>query len=218
MTSPVIITTYDWVPDFAKGYVRDLRPRWALEEIGRPYEINTVPVREKSPEHYARQPFGQVPLLQDGALSLFESGAILIHLAESTELMPPGDDRARTVQWICAGLNSVEPFSMQWASAKFFDKNEAAAAKCEKPLRDRLAKLQNGLAGHDWLVGGKFSVADILIADILRIPAKNGMLDDLHGLADYVERATGRPAFKRAYASQMAHWQEADTREAGTAK
>lgn len=113
MSKKVTITTFDWVPGFAQGYVRDIRIRWLCEEIGRDYDIDTVSVREKSPEHFRRQPFGQVPILTDGELSLFESGAILLHLAEGTPLLPNGKDRAMTLQWLIAALNSVEPIAMQ---------------------------------------------------------------------------------------------------------
>ncbi|SIS57774.1 glutathione S-transferase family protein [Paracoccus saliphilus] len=214
MPTKVTITTLDWVPEFAHGYVRDIRIRWALEEIGRPYDVDTVPVQEKTPEHFSRQPFGQVPMLKDGDLSLFESGAILLHLSEDTALMPVGDDRARTVQWLIAGLNSVEPYMMQWAIAKFFDEDEAAAARFEKSLRERLSMLQDALAERDWLVDRDFTVADLFMADILRIPAANGMLDDLPKLAAYVERATARPAFGRAMTDHMAHWHAADAKKA----
>lgn len=213
MSTNVTITTLDWVPEFAHGYVRDIRIRWVLEEIGRPYDVDTVPLEEKGPDHFSRQPFGQVPMLKDGDLSLFESGAIIFHLAEGTPLMPDGDDRARTLQWLVAGLNSVEPFMMQWASAKFFDQDEAAASRFEKSLRERLSKLQDALADRKWLVAGDFTVADLFMADILRIPATNGMLDDLPQLAAYVERATARPAFNRAMADHMAHWHAADARK-----
>ncbi|RNF35216.1 glutathione S-transferase family protein [Paracoccus methylarcula] len=214
MSAKVTITTFDWVPEFAHGYVRDIRPRWALEEIGRSYDIDTVPVQEKIPEHFARQPFGQVPILKDGDLSLFESGAILLHLAEGTPLIPDGKEGALARQWLIAALNSVEPYAMQWAIARFFDKDEAAAARFEKSLRGRLSLLQDALADRDWLTGSSFTVADLLMADILRAPAANGLLDDLPKLAEYLERATSRPAFTRAMADHMAHWHAADAKKA----
>lgn len=210
----IILTTYDWVPEMPRGYVRDLRVRWLLEEIGRRYTVDTVPMRDKTPAHFARQPFGQVPMIRDGDLSLFESGAILLYLAEGTPMMPQGDDGARVMQWVIAALNSIEPFAIAWAVAKFFDQNEAAAARQEELLRPRLSQLQDALAGGDWLVGERFTVADLLMAEILRIPAGAGLLDDLPKLAAYLERATSRPGFAKALADQMAHWQAADaTRE-----
>lgn len=211
------ITTYDWVPDMPRGHVRDLRIRWLLEELGRSYEVDTVPLRDKTPEHVARQPFAQVPMIRDGDLSLFESGAILLHLAEGSALMPEGDDRALTVQWLIAALNSIEPWALAWFVAKFMHEDEAAAARHEDLLRRRLSQLQAALAGRDWLVGHGFTVADLLMADILRLPAARGMLDDLHPLAAYLERATGRPAFAKALADQMAHWAAADARQANPA-
>lgn len=209
----LVLTTFDWVPEFPRGHVRDLRIRWLLEEIGREYEVDTVPAVERSAEHLARQPFAQVPMIRDGDLSLFESGAILLHLAEGTELMPEGKDRALTLQWVIAALNSVEPFALQWEIARFFDEDEAAATRLEAPLRQRLAQLQAALEGRDWLVADRFTVADLLMSDMLRIPAQAGLLDDLHGLAAYAERATSRPAFGRAMADHMAHWRAADARQ-----
>lgn len=204
------LTTYDWVPEMPRGYVRDIRIRWLLEEIGRPYDVETVPLGDKTPEHLARQPFGQVPMIRDGDLSLFESGAILLHLAEGTALMPEGPDRARVTQWVIAALNSIEPFSMAWFIAKYMHRDAAAADRHADLLRKRLGQLQTALEGRDWLVADRFTVADLLMADILRLPAANGSLDELHGLALYLERATERPAFAKAYADQMAHWQATD--------
>ena len=205
----LILTTYDWVPEFPRGFVRDIRVRWLLEELGQPYTVETVPLQGKSADHIARQPFAQVPFIRDGDLMLFESGAILLHLAEGTNLMP--DDRRPYVQqWLIAGLNSIEPFIMAWIIARFFDKDEAHAARREPLVRQRLGQLQAALGDRAWLMGEDFTVADLLMADILRLPAQNGLLDDLHALAAYVERATDRPAFRKALADQMAHWRAAD--------
>lgn len=212
--TPIVLTTYDWVPDMPRGQVRDLRIRWLLEEIGRPYKVDTVPLRDKTAEHLTRQPFHQVPMILNGDLSLFESGAILLHLAEGTALMPDGDDRAVTLQWVIAALNSLEPWSLAWFVDKFMHQDQTAAAKHEDLLRTRLSQLQETMQGRDWLVGNDFTVADLLMADVLRLPAANGMLDDLHPLAAYLERVTARPAFTKALADQMAHWQAADEREA----
>lgn len=209
----LVLTTYDWVPEFPRGFVRDIRVRWLLEELGRPYRVETVPLREKSADHIAQQPFAQVPFIREGNLTLFESGAILLHLAEGTDLMPPAH-RPHVQQWLIAALNSVEPFVMAWIIPKVFEKDEAGAARREPLLRQRLAQVQAALGDRDWLVGNGFTVADLLMADILRAPAQNGMLDDLHGLAAYVERATARPAFGKALADQMAHWRAADARQA----
>jgi glutathione S-transferase len=211
--SPIILTTFDWVPEMPRGHVRDLRVRWLLEEIGRPYTVETVPLRQRSPEHLARQPFHQVPMIRDGDLSLFESGAILLYLAEGTDLMPPGDDHARVTQWLIAALNSVETFALAWLISKFFDKDEATAARQEKLLRQRLGQLQDALDGREWLVGDRFTVADLLMAEILRLPAQSGLLDDLPGLSAYLERCVSRPAFAKALADQMAHWRTADAEQ-----
>lgn len=209
----LILTTYDWVPEFPRGFVRDIRVRWLLEELGRPYAVETVPLRNKTAAHLDSQPFHQVPFIREGDLTLFESGAILLHLAEGTDLMP-ADRRPVVQQWLIAALNSVEPFVMAWLIPKVFEKDEAAASRREPALRQRLDQLQAALDGRDWLAGDRFTVADLLMADILRAPAGHGLLDDRHGLAAYLERATGRPAFRKALADQMAHWRAADDRRA----
>jgi glutathione S-transferase len=215
--APLILTTYDWVPDFARGHVRDIRVRWVLGEIGRPFQVETTPVYPKAAAHFGYQPFGQVPFVRDGDLVLFESGAILLHLARGTDLLPPGDDGARVLQWVIAGLNSVEPFAITWATAKFFTKDEASAEAAAKPLVERLGRLHTALGENAWLTAGRFTVADILMADILRIPHKNDLLADLPGLAAYVARATARPAFGKAHADQLAHFQAADAARAKAA-
>ncbi len=209
----VVLTTYDWVPEWPRGFVRDIRVRWLLEELRQPYLVETVPLRDKTAAHLKSQPFHQVPFIRDGDLVLFESGAILLHLASGTDLLPE-HQRPQVHQWLFASLNSIEVFSIAWLLAKFFDKDEAGAARREPLLRQRLSQLQDAMAGRNWLAGDDFTVADILMADILRLPAQNGLLDDLHPLATYLERATARPAFQKALADQMAHWQAADAKAA----
>lgn len=206
------ITTYDWVPDFARGHVRDLRIRWACEEAGLPYRVETTPVRDRTPEHLARQPFHQVPILQDGPLSLFESGAIVLHLAEKSEALMPRDPagRAAVQQWLVAALNSVEPWVFRWVLPKVFDKDEDAAAHAFPLLDQRLGQLEAAMDGRDWIAGDRFTAADILMADVLRPPEELGALSGHRALADYVSRATDRPAFRKAHADQMAHFARAD--------
>ncbi|WP_246026782.1 glutathione S-transferase family protein [Paracoccus luteus] len=210
------ITTYDWVPPFARGYVRDLRARWACEEAGLDYRIDTVPVKNRTAAHLARQPFHQVPILQDGDLTIFESGAIVLHLAEGCDaLMPPGRaGRTLVTQWVIAALNSIETWILPWAVARFFDKDEQAAAKAARQMNERLGQLDAVLAGRDWLVDGRFTAADIMMADVLRIVGDHDGLADYPALAAYVARATARPAFRKAHAGQLAHFAAADERRA----
>ncbi len=187
--------------------------RWALEEAGLPYRIESTPFRDRGPEHFAHQPFAQVPWLTDGDLSIFESGAILLHLAERSPALAPADPRGRSevVQWVVAALNSVEMASLPWALFKFRREPEDTSAWTfvDGFLKARLKHMESVLAGREWLAGA-FSVADILMADALRL------VDRFDGLADhpacraYVARATARPAFVKAHADQMAHFAAAD--------
>lgn len=206
------ITTYDWVPDFPRGYVRDLRARWACEEAGLPYRIDTVPVRDRTASHLARQPFHQVPMLQDGAISIFESGAIVLCLAEKSEALMPRDPagRAAVQQWAIAALNSIEPWVFRWTLAKVFDKDEEAAARAFPLLDQRLGQLSAAMRDREWIAGDRFTAADILMADALRPVEGHGGLSGHPVLNAYVARATDRPAFRKAHADQLAHFAAAD--------
>lgn len=209
----LILTTYDWVPEMPRGYVRDLRVRWALEEAGLPYRVESTPFRERGPEHLAHQPFGQAPWLTDGDLSIFESGAILLHLGEKSEALMPADPRGRAqvTEWVFAALNSVEMASLPWSIFHFTGQTgDAPGFKFfDDFLKGRLGRVEPVLAGREWLAG-RFSVADILMADVLRL------VDRFEGLAAhpaaraYVARATARPAFVKAHADQLAHFAAAD--------
>jgi glutathione S-transferase len=212
--STLILHTYDWVPEMPRGFVRDLRVRWALEEAGLPYRVESVPFRERGPGHFARQPFGQVPWLTDGDLSIFESGAILLHLGQRSEKLLPTDVRRRSeaITWMFAALNSVEMASLPWTLFHFMGMaGDAPQFKFfDQFVREhRLKHLEPVLAGREWLAGS-FSVADLLMADVLRV------IDHFDGLAafpacrNYVTRATVRPAFIKAHADQMAHFAAAD--------
>ncbi len=209
MTDPLVLVTYDWVPEMPRGNVRDLRVRWLCEEIGRPYRVETVPLRGKTPEHFRQQPFGQVPFIREGDLVLFESGAILLHLAKGTALLPEGDDGARVLQWVIAALNSIETWTLPWQVAKLFRKDEAEAEQAAKLALQRLDQLQAALGGRDWMVADRFTVADLLLAEVLRIPAAHGLLENLPTVRAYHDRALARPAFGKALADHMAHWQAA---------
>jgi glutathione S-transferase len=212
----LILTTFDWVPEMPRGYVRDLRVRWALEEARLPYRVASVPFRDRKPAHFAHQPFGQVPWLTDGDISIFESGAILLHLGESSAALMPTDPRGRSeaMEWVFAALNSVEMASLPWAILKFTgDAGDTPASKFldEFLKASRLKHLEPVLAGREWLAGS-FSVADILMADVLRLVDHFDGLAEYSACRDYVARATARPAFVKAHADQIAHFAAADSR------
>ena len=197
----LVITTYDWVPDFAIGYVRDLRPRWACAEAGLDYSIETTSVREKTPEHFARQPFGQVPILRDGDLSVFESGAILLYLGERAETLLPKSPapRAETQQWLIASLNTLEPAVMALALARIFDRDAQAAERALPRLRDRLSQLSTVLEGRDFIAAGRFTIADIVIGYAAFLATRVGAEDVLGDATKlWLARCTGRDAFRRA--------------------
>ena len=208
------LTTFDWVPEPPRGYVRDLRVRWALEEAGLPYRVESTPFRARHAEHFAHQPFGQVPWLTDGDISIFESGTILLHLAERSDALMPADPRGRseTIQWLIAALNSVEMASLPWSLLIFSGeaKDTPAWTLFDGFLKQhRLAHLEPVLAEREWLAGS-FSVADILMADVLRLVDRFDGLANYPACRAYVARAMTRPAFVKAYADQMAHFAAAD--------
>lgn len=207
------LTTFDWVPDMPRGYVRDLRVRWALEEAGLPYRVESVPFRDRDAGHFSYQPFGQVPWLIDGDLSLFESGAILLHLAGRSEALMPADPQRRSevTQWLFAALNSVEAASLPWSLFKFSGDTADTPGRqhLEAFLQARLQHMEAVLADREWLTG-TFSVADILMADVLRLVDRFDGLAEYPACRGYVARATARPAFVKAHADQMAHFAAAD--------
>ena len=210
----LVLTTFDWVPEPPRGYVRDLRVRWALEEAGLPYRVESTPFVERTAEHFVHQPFGQAPWLTDGDLSIFESGAILLHLGERSELLIRADPRGRAevLEWLFAALNSVEMASLPWSLLIFSGNTDDTPGW--KLFNDflkthRLQHLEPILAKREWLAT-TFSVADILMADVLRLVHRFDGLADYPACRDYVARATARPAFVKAHADQMAHFAAAD--------
>ncbi|TAU89428.1 glutathione S-transferase family protein [Rhizobium leguminosarum] len=208
------LTTFDWVPEPPRGYVRDLRVRWALEESGLPYRVESVPFRDRKPEHFAHQPFGQVPWLTDGDISIFESGAILLHFGNRSDALMPADPRRRAevLEWLFAALNSVEAASLPWSILIFsgITGDAPAYGLMDSFLKDhRLKHMEPVLAGREWLAG-TFSVADILMADVLRLINRFDGLTEYSACRDYVARATARPSFAKAHADQIAHFAAAD--------
>jgi glutathione S-transferase len=207
------LTTFDWVPEMPRGFVRDLRVRWALEEAGLPYGVRSVPFKDRKAEHFAHQPFGQVPWLTDGNVSIFESGAILLHLGELSEKLMPAEPGSRSdvKEWLFAALASVEAASQPWSFFKFSgDTDETPMRKFfDTFLEARLKHMETVLAGREWLAGA-FSIADILMADVLRLVDRFDGLASYSVCGDYVARATERPAFVKAYADQMAHFATGD--------
>ena len=205
----VTITAFDWVPDFAKGHVRDLRVRWALEEVGRPYAVRYLSQGEqKAPPHRALQPFGQVPTLEDGGLVLFESGAIVLHIAESGGGLLPADPhgRARAVEWMFAALNTVEPPITDRAIATLFEADQPWSAPrlpaIDDRIRQRLQEVADRLGDRDWF-DGAFSAGDLLMVAVLRMLDGEPLLAEHPGLIAYVGRGQARPAFQRALDAQL---------------
>ena len=208
------ISAFKWVPDFAQGMVRDMRIRWALEEIGQPYEAVLYDATQPRDADYRQwQPFGQVPAFDDGNVRLFESGAILLYLGEQDERLIPRSSQAKweTTTWLIAALNSVEPMLMTIVMYDIFhrDKDWATAARpaALELAEARLKSLSDALAGKDWLTG-QFSIADIMMVTVLRNIKHTDIINGFPKLAAYQKRGEERPAFKRAMEAQMAPFAE----------
>jgi len=206
----ITISAFKWVPDFARGQVRDLRARWALEEAGLPYRTRLLEQGDQDKQDYrALQPFGQVPVFQEDGLVLFESGAIVLYIGERSETLLPKDAgaRARATQWLVAALNSVEPFLMNVALIDLFYVNEAWA-KLRRPgavafAQKRLSALSKSLGERPYLDGDRFTAGDLMMTTVLRILKHTDIVTSDKRLASYVERCTARPAFKRAFDAQI---------------
>ena len=207
-TDELIVWTFDWVPEGPRGFVRDIRLRWACEEAGLAYSVRSVPFDDRTSDHFAHQPFGQVPFLNDGALEMFESGAGLLHLARKSETLMPRDPEgeALTLQWTIAALNSIEMVAVPWW---FLEVSGAQENLLTGWLQSRLDHMESLLKEREWLAADRFTVADLLMADVLRV-AKVRAFGDRPATESYVSRITERPAFRKAHADQMAHFEAAD--------
>ena len=212
----ITISAFKWVPDFARGQVRDLRARWALEEAGLPYRTRLLTQGDQDKDEYrALQPFGQVPIFQEGDLTLFESGAIVLHIGERSEALLPKDPaaRSRATQWLIAALNSIEPFISQVALIDTFYAKEEWA-KLRRPgavqlVQRRLAGLSKALGDKPYLDGDRFTAGDLMMSTVLRILNNTDIVTSDKRLAAYIERCTARPAFKRALDAQLGDFKEA---------
>jgi glutathione S-transferase len=211
----VRITAFNWVPDFARGYVRDIRVRWALEESGVAYSVRKLEAMGDRPaDYFAEQPWGQVPSYRDEEVQLFESGAIALHIGRKFGTLLPRDEagRARATAWVIAALNSVEPFLAQLPTIDIFHAGEAWTKERRpqviKMIERRLDRLSEWLGNKDWLED-EFTAGDLLMADVLRIVEReDGLLEQRPNLLDYMERAKARPAFQRAMAAQLADFED----------
>ncbi|HTX05016.1 MAG TPA: glutathione S-transferase family protein [Steroidobacteraceae bacterium] len=205
-----IITVFEQSPDRGKGLARDMRVRWALEEAGQPYAVRLVSFKAmKEPAHLALHPFGQIPTYEEGDLVLFESGAIVFHIAERHAGLLPQDAnaRARAIAWMFAALNTVEPPILDLQTAKFLEGDKPWAGErlplVKDRIRHRLADLSVRLGDADWL-DGPFSAGDLMMVHALLRLKPSGMLDEYPNLAAYVARGEARPAYERAFAAQLA--------------
>ena len=205
-----VVTAFEWVPEFARGLVRDLRVRWALEEVGRPYNSELLNARAPRPDDYlARQPFDQVPAFSDGELTIFETGAILLYLGEQDERLLPaaGQDRWTAIAWLFSALNSVEPIVQRITTYDLRNKDEpwmpGARESAIGMCRQKLGRVNDALAGKDWLAG-TFSVADIAMVTVLNILRHTDLVPEYPALAEYKARGEARPAYKRALDAQYA--------------
>jgi glutathione S-transferase len=210
----ITITAPDSVPDFAKGLVRDLRARWALEEAGLEYQVKLVTNEERlAPAYRAQQPFSQVPAYQDDDVMLFESGAIVLHVGRQSAALLPADPagKARATAWVFAALNSIEPFIMSLVAVDLFAQQEPWANQSrpywEGMVKKRLSDLAERLAGRDWLED-RFTAGDLMMATVLRIPRHTDLVTSDRTLARYLARCEERPAFQKALADQMASFKQ----------
>ena len=206
----IVITAWDRSPDGGMGLARDMRVRWALEEVGQPYEVRLVSLPAKTePAHLRLHPFGLIPTYEEGDLALFETGAIVFHIAERhAGLLPDGANaRSRAITWMFAALNTVEPPILELVTAKILE-GDKPWSKERLPLvkdrvRDRLKQLSVRLGDADWL-DGAFSAGDLMMVSVLLRLKASGILDEYPNLAAYVARGEARPAYKRAFDAQLA--------------
>ncbi|PCD04556.1 glutathione S-transferase [Sphingomonas spermidinifaciens] len=212
-SAPLTITAFDWVPDFARGFVRDLRPRWACEEIGMNYAVRLVSAVAKPDWYFLEQPWGQVPVIEEDGRTLFESGAILLHLGEKDERLLPRDPagRDRALAWLFAAYNSIEPWRFEHARVTIFAAQEEWAKlrrpSLEREIGQRLDRLAAALGEREWLAG-RFGIADIAMVTVLREMQGTALLADRPVLAGYVARGMARPAFQAALAAQLADFND----------
>ena len=206
----ITITAFERSPDGGKGLARDTRVRWALEEVGQPYEVRLVPFRAlKEAAHLALHPFGKIPTYEEGDLVLFETGSIVLHIAERHAGLLPDDAnaRARAISWMFAALNTVEPPIFEYANAKLLEGDKPWHAERLPLVADRvrgpLKQLSARLGDADWL-DGAFSAGDLMMVSVLLRLRPSGLLDELPKLAAYVARGEARAAYKRAFAAQLA--------------
>ena len=206
----IVITAFERSPDGGQGLARDTRVRWALEEAGQPYEVRLVSFRAmKESAHLALHPFGQIPTYEEGGLALFETGAIVLHIAQRHAGLLPEDEhaRARAITWMFAALNTVEPPILELANARILENdkpwNRERLPLVEDRVRDRLRQLSKRLGDADWLEGG-FSAGDLMMVSVLLRLRSSGILDEFADLADYVARGEARAAYRRAFAAQLA--------------
>ena len=204
------ITAFERSPDRGQGLARDMRARWAFEEVGQPYDVRLVSFTEmREPAHLALHPFGQIPTYEEGDLALFESGAIVFHIAQAHAGLLPDDPnaRARAIAWMFAALNTVEPPIFDRTLLMILERDqpwyEQRLRFLEDNIRKRLGDLSSRLGGADWL-DGAFSAGDLLMVTVLRRLQGSGMLEAYPNLAAYIARAEARPAYQRAFAAQLA--------------
>jgi len=212
----ITITAFANSPDRGRGLARDMRVRWALEEVGQPYEVRLVPWEKfKEEAHLARNPFGQIPTYEEGDLTLFESGAIVLHIAERFPGLLPADAnaRARAIMWMFAALSTVEPPIVDRDIVSYAERGKiwqgVRFAMVDQRIRVRLSELSARLGAADWL-DGAFSAADILMAHTLRRLEGSGLLEEYSNLVAYIARAVVRPAYQRAFAAQLAVFEGRD--------
>lgn len=213
----ITITAFESSPDRGAGLARDTRVRWALEETGQPYEVRLVSFKAmKEPAHLALNPFGQIPTYEEDGLALFETGAIIFHIAERHAGLLPEDAnaRARAIMWMFAAVNTVEPPILDLATAKLLESDKPWSAErlplVEERVRQRLGQLSRRLGDAEWLEGA-FSPGDLMMVHVLQRLKRSGLLDEYANLAAYVARGEARPAFKRAFDAQFAVFKAAQT-------
>ena len=212
----ITITAFERSPDRGRGMARDMRVRWALEEAGRPYEVKLLSFEEmKQPAYLASQPFGQIPAYEEDGLTLFESGAIILHIGDRHGGLWPSDPhgRARATAWMFAALNTVEPPILEREMPKYLERDEswyeALMPLLDRRVKQRLSELSNWLGDREWLEGD-FSAGDLLMVTVLRRLTGSGLLELYPNLPPYIARAEARPAYQRAFADQLAVFNKAE--------